>query len=126
MFYNINKNNNNYSKINNYSKNNLKKKYYTIVDFPKGKTYGKFSGTIPKNAASKAYSVLFKLMKDNDNLFGKFIVFVIRDIETNKEYKYIGSRIKLENPVVVNKNGKEITYNFKNVIGEYNQKLDKI
>ena len=123
MFYNIF---NKKKSTNNYSKNN-NKKYYTIVDFPSQKqTYGKFSGTIPKNAASKAYSVLFKFMKQNDNLFGKFIVFVIREIETNKEYKYIGSRIKLQNPVVVNKNGKEIIYNFKNVIGIFDQNLNKI
>ena len=121
MFYNINNSNNNYST------NKKIIKYYTIVDFPnQGKTYGKFSGTIPKNAASKAYSVLFKFMKHNDDLFGKFIVFVIKEIETNKEYKYIGSRIKLQNPVVVNKNGKEITYNFKNVIGVFDPNLNKI
>lgn len=127
MFYNIF--NNSKKSNNNYSTNNKIKKTYTIVDFPhKGKTYGKFSGTIPKNAASKAYSTLFKFMKqnNNDNLFGKFIVFVIKEIETNKEYKYIGSRVKLQNPVVVSKNGKEITYNFKNVIGVYNSELDKI
>ena len=122
MFYNIN------NISSNMNSNNIKKKYYTIVDFPKtNQTYGKFSGTIPKKAASKAFSVLSKYMKqNNDDLFGKFIVFVIKDIETNKEYKYIGNRIKLHNPVVVNKNGKEITYNFKNVIGVYNPELDKI
>lgn len=125
MFYNIfNKSKNSND---NYSINNNKKKYYTIVDFPsQEKTYGKFSGNIPKNAASKAYSVLFKFMKQNDDLFGKFIVFVIKEIETNKEYKYIGSRVKLQNPVVVNKNGKQITYNFKNVIGVFDPKLNKI
>jgi ABC-type enterochelin transport system ATPase subunit len=107
--------------------NNYNKNYYTIVDFPKeNQTYGKFSGTCPKNAASKAYSVLFKHLKDKENLFGKFIVFVIRDINNNKEYKYIGNRIKLENPVVVSKNGKEIIYNYKNVIGIYNPDLEKI
>ena len=125
MFYNIF---NKEKSTNNYSKNNKIKKYYTIVDFPsQKKTYGKFSGTIPKNAASKAYTFLFKFMKKKDNnLFGKFIVFVIKEIGTNKEYKYIGSRVKLQNPVVVNKNGKEITYNFKNVIGVFDPNLNKI
>lgn len=106
---------------------NINKKYYTIVDFPqKNQTYGKFSGKNHKTAANKAYSVLFKFMNNQQDLSGKFIVYVIKDIETNKEYKYIGNRIKLENPVVVYKDGKKITYNYKNVIGIYNSDLDKI
>ena len=62
---------------------------------------------------------------ENDS-FGKFIVFVIKDISTNKEYKYIGNRIKLQNPITINKNGKEITYRYKNIIGKYKPELDLI
>jgi len=112
-----------------YNNNNTNKpkNIYTIVDFPEpGKTYGKFTGTIPKNAASKSFSFLFNFMKNKHDLFGKFIVFIIKDIKTNKEYKYIGSRIKLHNPVVVNKKGKDIIYKYKNVVGVYSNDLQKI
>ena len=106
--------------------------YYTIVDFPEdNQNYGKFKGHKPKIAANKAFSSLIKFIdienKSNENSFlGKFLVFVIKDLNTNQEYKYIGNRIKLKNPVKVTKDGIEIEYKYKNVIGKYNKELDKI
>ena len=114
---------------NNNGNNNVN--YYTIVDFPEdNQTYGKFKGTSPKKAGSKVFSFLFKFMNidknDENSFFGKFIVFVIRNIKTGKEYKYIGNRIKLENPIKIRKNNKEIEYNYKNVIGKFKPQLDLI
>lgn len=111
-----------------YNNNN---NYYSIVDFPEtGKYYGKFSGTIPKKVASKAFSSLIKFINidfsKEDVFLGKFVVFVIKNMETGKMYKYIGSRIKLENPIKVFKNNKEIEYKYKNIIGKYNKDLDLI
>jgi hypothetical protein len=102
--------------------------YYTIVDFPQdGKTYGKYYATNPKKAAIKAFNELIKFIDADLEKEGKFIVFVIKNIGgNNKEYKYIGNRIKLENPVLNKKNGKEITYLYKNVVSNYNIKLNKI
>ena len=114
------------------SYNNNEIHYYTIVDFPEdNQTYGKFKGTKPKIGANKAFSSLIKFIdfknnKNEDNFLGKFLVFVIKDLSTNQEYKYIGNRIKLKNPVKVTKDGKEIEYKYKNVIGKYNSELDKI
>ena len=103
---------------------------FTIVDFPENNQYyGKFKGTIPKKVASKAFSSLVQFMDINpekDNFQGKFIVFVIKNIKTNKMYKYIGTRIKLHNPIKVIKNGIEIEYKYKNVIGKYKNELNKI
>jgi len=117
MTYNNNIINNNYS-------------YYTIVDFPDiNRNFGKYKGRSPKIAANKAFSTLihFVILDNNENdSFGKFIVFIIKDISTNKEYKYIGNRIKLQNPITINKNGKEITYRYKNIIGKYKPELDLI
>jgi hypothetical protein len=112
-----------------YNNNNIH--YYSIVDFPEEQQlYGKFKGTTPKAAANKAFSSLIKFIdidkSNEDNFLGKFIVFVIKNIETNEEYKYIGNRIKLENTVTIVKDGKEIKYNYKNVIGKYNKELDKL
>jgi hypothetical protein len=108
--------------------NNIKE--YTVVDFPeKNKTYGIFKGSYPKHAASKAFSSLIKFIDNNNNnnnnnkdiFLNKFLVFVIKELNTNKnkEYKYICTRIKL-NSLVKNK------YKYKNVIGVYNPELDKI
>jgi hypothetical protein len=114
------------------SYNNNEINYYTIVDFPDtDKTYGKFKGKKPKIAANRAFSSLIKFIdiensSNEDTFLGKFVVFVIRNIKTNEEYKYIGNRIKLKNPVKVVKDGKEIEYKYKNVIGKYNKELDKI
>ena len=112
---------------------NNKKNYnkFTIVDFPEdGKTYGIFVGEIPKKVASKAFSSLMQFMSindnKNDNSLGKFIVFVIKNINSGKMYKYIGNRVKLENPIKIRKNNKEIEYKYKNVIGKYKDELDKI
>ena len=108
---------------------NNNKDYYSIVDFPEdNKYYGKFRGTVPKMVASKAFSSLIQFIDvDQDNMDGKFIVFVIKNMQNNKMYKYIGTRIRLENPVkVIKKNGIEVEYRYKNVIGKYRPELDKI
>lgn len=93
---------------------------YTLVDFPEdNKYYGKFTGKYPKTAANEAFSTLIQFTELKEN---EFIVFVIKNINTNKMYKYIGGRVKLENPVKIN--GKTVEY--KNIIGKYNSELNKI
>jgi len=103
---------------------------YTIVDFPENnQCYGKFKGNIPKKVASKAFSSLVQFMDidlEKDEFQGKFIVFVIKNVKSGKMYKYIGNRIKLHNPIKIVKNGIEVEYKYKNVIGKYRNELDKI
>jgi len=116
---------------NNINKNTNKNNKFTIVDFPKdGENYGVFVGQIPKVVASKAFSSLVQFIDINNNnennSLGKFIVFVIKNINNGKMYKYIGSRIKLEKPITITKNNKVIQYKYKNVIGKYKEELDKI
>lgn len=110
--------------------NNNNSYTYTIVDFPENNQfYGKFKGTIPKKVASKAFSSLVQFMDidlEKDEFQGKFIVFVIKNIKTGKMYKYIGNRIKLHNPIKIVKNGIEVEYKYKNVIGKYRNELNKI
>ena len=108
--------------------NNIKT--FSIVDFPKeGRSYGNFTASIPKQAANLAFSFLYHIMNKNNksnDFTGKFIVFVIKNNDNGKMYKYIGNRIKLKNPVKKIISGKEIIYNYKNVIGKYNEKLDNL
>jgi hypothetical protein len=92
---------------------------YSIIDFPeKNKMYGNYIGNKPKEAAEKAFIFLVNQIGNNfkNDSDGKFIVYIIKNIVTNKEYKYIGTIIKLKNP----KNN----YLYKNVISRYNPKLN--
>ena len=106
---------------------NNNNKNFTIVDFPEdNQTYGNFSGLSPKKAANKVFSFLLKFLNEDifNDFSGKFIVFVIKDIQSNKIYKYIGTRIILKNPIHSKKNNKDIIYKYKNVIGKYKPELD--
>ena len=92
---------------------------YTIVDFPeKNKTFGSYSGNRPKQAAEKAFILLTNQVGNDfkNDSEGKFIVFIIKNIKTNKEYKYIGTVVKLKKP--------KGDFIYKNVIGKYNPKLN--
>ena len=106
--------------------NNKNKNRYIIVEFYSGEQIKIFNDKTPKKAANQAFSYLLQFMNVNESqedfLLGKFLVFIIKNLDTDKEYKYIGNRIKLENPVKVN----GITYQYKNVIGKYKPVLDLI
>jgi len=102
------------------------KSVYAIMDYPKeNEMGGRFVGTSPKRAAQKAFTQLAR--KTNlTNHNGKFIVFVMKNLETGKEYKYIGSRVKLKVPKVVYRDGKKVLYKYMNVVGKYKEELNKI
>ena len=102
------------------------KSEYVIVDYPtEGNTLGKFMGTSPKRAASKAFSKLAKVSQLN-NTKRQLLVFTMRNQMTGKEYKYIGSRVKLAKPKKVTMGGKEVVYRYKNIVGKYRDELNKI
>ena len=114
-----------YNKKNNKSNKNSK---YAIIDFPEdGKLFGPISASTPKKAAEKAFSKLLKYTSDinfentehDDDFLGKFLVYVIKNLDSNNEYKFIATRIKLAKEV----NNK---YNYKNIVGHYNNRLDEI
>lgn len=104
------------------------KKIYSIKDFPdKDMIYGKYVAHHPKAAARKAFSKLVSKLNLHKNLVNnssKFLVFTIVDNNTNKLYKYIGKKIKLEKPIYVVKAGKQIKYEYSTIIGKYNSKLN--
>ena len=88
---------------------------------------GRYCGKKPKQAANKAFSSIIKDIKKSGNQHGGVnvdISFSIRECTRNskhKEYKYVGVRKSLNNPVKVEINNddgskKEITYNFQNKI----------
>ena len=114
------------------SKNNKNiKKEYEIMAFPeKNKYFGNFEGRYPKEAAQKAFSFLSSIIGDEIKEEGNFIVFSIRkknknnEVNMNKELKFIGTVIELENYVSNSNSGKKLKY--KNVLSNYNPELDKI
>ena len=85
---------------------------------------GRYCGKKPKQAANKAFSSIIKDMKKTDKKEGinVDISFSIKECTRNsshKEYKYVGKRLLLSNPVKVkieNEDGstKEIVYKFHN------------
>ncbi len=103
-----------------------RKDVYTVVDFPnQHETFGRFTGNSPKRAATKAFTRLAKISKLN-NTDRQFIVFTILNLTTDKEYKYIGTRVKLVKPRIVNRGGKKIVYKYINTVGKYKEVLNNI
>ena len=99
----------------------MKHKKYQIVDYPnKGLNYGEYKGVYPGQAAKKIFSKLATEQNFTNSSSQKGIVFSIRDIDMKKEMTYIGTRIQYVKPIVVNfKNGKSITYRYKNIVARY-------
>ena len=104
--------------MNNRSKEKIN--FYKIVEFnEEGNNI--FSGKIPKDAAHKVFPYLLKFI---DNFEGNLLVFTIKNLETNKEYTYIGTRIKLKKPIYEIKNNQQIKYIYKDIINKYHKQLE--
>lgn len=94
---------------------------YEIVDYPnKGNKHGEYKGITPKSAAYKAFTYLAKQFDIKNTNINNHLIFSLRNKTNNKIYTYIGTRIELNKPIIVNKNGKKITYKHKNIITKYN------
>lgn len=102
---------------------NSKQRYFKLIY--NDEIQGRYCGKKPKQAANKAFSSIIKELKKNGNQTGGVNVdinFSIKECTRNskhKEYKYVGKRESLENPVKVEINNsdgsvKEITYNYFN------------
>ena len=85
---------------------------FTIIDFPaNGKTYGRYKSDSPKRAAQKAFTQLSRMIDLKNSNKKNLLVFSIKETtnnSNNKQYKYVGTRVELHEPVVIKKNGKMI------------------
>lgn len=98
----------------------MKKHRYTIVDFPKpGDTYGEYLGETPGRAASKAFTQLSRLAGMKNGNAKNFMVFTVRDLDTGKPYKYVGTRVALNEPIVRKINNTTVKYRYRNIITNY-------
>jgi len=98
---------------------------YQIVDYPnKGEKYGSYKGRSPGQVAKKITGFLGKKegLYNKNNGSKKFIVFTIINNRTKKEYKYTGTRIKLNKPIIITrKDGSIGEYNYKTIVAKYDK-----
>jgi hypothetical protein len=96
---------------------------YTITDYPElGLNFGKYKGKYPGQAAKKIFSKLASEQEFTHSNNKKAIIFSFRSIIENKEFKYVGTRIQLVNPVKITlKNGKILTFKYKNLVTRYKE-----
>ena len=99
------------------------KRIFTIIDFPKvGNRHGKYKAKSPKRAAYKAFSRLSRMINLKNTNKKNYLVFSIQKITTKSQkkiYKYIGTRVELHEPSIIEKGGIKIKYRHKNIIAKY-------
>jgi len=101
------------------------KRNFRLLDYPKpGKQYGDFNGKYPSDAAKKIYSMLCNEYKffDNDN-GRKYLGFNIIDTDSGKIYEYIGTSVKLNEPIKIKKGHKEFYIHYRPIIAKFDINL---
>ena len=94
---------------------------YEIIDYPsKGRTTGNYGGNAPGQAAKKITRRLASDMNFSNSRNKKLLVFNFRNKITKKEYKYVGTRVKLYKPISINVGDKVIKYKYKTIVTKYN------
>ena len=102
--------------------------FYSLVDYPTiNKEYGKYKGSSPLSAAKKIFTKLEKNMNLNkSNLEKQYIEFTIRNLQTNKFYTYIGTKVLLHSPITINYKGRSKTINYKHLVNRRPKHLDTL
>jgi hypothetical protein len=98
-------------------------KTYKIFDYPQeGMVYGEFKGKYPGQAAKKIFTKLAHEQSFTNSNNKKALVFSIMNMKDKKELKYIGTRIKLMEPINLTlKSGRKITFRYKNIVTKYKE-----
>lgn len=100
-------------------------RYFKVIDEKSGKTFGRYTGETPKQAASKSFTKLLQKMKESGKGAPKNVKIFLREStrgSNRKVYGYTASRVKLSEPqelkIVDKETGDEktITYNYRNKI----------
>ncbi len=104
-------------------------RYFKLVDPETGKTFGRYTGETPKQAASKGFTKYLQNLRSNGVIFDNSIVknILLREStrgSARKRYAYSASRQKLEEPqkltIMDHNTGelKSIVYNYRNRINK--------
>ena len=91
-----------------------KTRYFKIIG-ENGRSYGRFTGSSPKQAASKAFTAITK-KKKNKNAETNFTIRECTRGSHCKKYHYIGKRVELETPKIITIGSKEVKYKYANKI----------
>ena len=82
---------------------------YSLIDYPNpGHKHGNYKGKYPSQAAKKIISFLSKEYNYSNSKSKKLMIFNMQNNQTKKEYKYVGTRIKLHSPHIIYKNNVKI------------------
>lgn len=101
---------------------------YTIIDYPiNNKTTGMYKGKRPIQAAKKALSRITRDLDHHNNKGNnnKLLVFEMKCLDNGKQFKFIGTRVKLNKPKTINIGGKMVTYKFKNLVSHFDDYIKK-
>ena len=114
--------------VDNNNKNDLKKRTFTLLDFPeKGNSKGSYSGSSPSTVATKVFNKLAKKLNFYDNLGGtKYLVFYIQDVNSRKIYPYIGTVIILKNAIELNYSKKNMKITHRNIVAKYDNNMREV
>lgn len=117
---------NNNTNNNNHKSNKLKT--FGILDYPKkGNIYGNFNAKYPSDAAKKVYSMLCKKYNFYDNENGKiYLGFHIINKDTKKIYEYVGTSIKLKEPIQIKKGNKQFFIHYRPIVTKFDPNIKNI
>lgn len=112
----------------NVSTKEKKERYFKIIDHKTGKTYGRYTGDTPKQAASKAYTKKVQRLKKMGKTPSKRSQIILREStrgSARKVYAYEAYRQKLPEPQNLDITDKE-TGITKQIVYHYRNKIRKI
>lgn len=87
----------------------------------KGESFGRFTGSSPKQAANKALTTIIRDNGGNSKCVGKNFKFAMTECTrgcAKKSAMYEGSRTKLKNPTTIKIGDKTITYKYQNKLNK--------
>ncbi|MEM3063476.1 MAG: non-histone chromosomal MC1 family protein [Nitrososphaerota archaeon] len=102
-----------------------RERYFKLIDVETGKSYGRYTGDTPKQAASKSYTKLLQKLREEGKALPKQSTIYLRESTrggAKKIYGYVATRQRLREPQnleIIDKesgNKKTITYHFRNII----------
>ena len=101
------------------------KKEYVLLDFPEIK--GKFKSSSPGKAAEKIFNRLINKLKFTNNMNGSlYLVFHIKEVNDDNPLPYIGTVIKLQNPINYKRGTKNIEIDHRVIVSKYDSKMKKV
>jgi hypothetical protein len=98
----------------------IRPRYFRLINNITGRSFGRYRGKTPKQAANKVFTSLVKRNQYNNEIINFSIIECTLHSE-KKIYKYTGERINIENGFSrISRNNNQFQYKFKNKIYSLN------